>query len=71
MSTIIPHSESVKRAFAFITEERAMHPKQPLASLLDAAGCRFNLSPLDSEALERLLSERSSSILPGEGTQDR
>jgi len=56
MSAIIPHSEAVRRAFAHITEERAAHPKRSLSSLLDEAGSRYNLSPLDGAALERLLS---------------
>ena len=56
MSAIIPHSETVRRAFAYIMEERAMRPGRLLTSLLDEAGSRYNLSPLDSAALERLVS---------------
>ncbi len=56
MSTIIPHGEAVRRAFAYLTEERAAYPERSLSALLDETGSRYNLSPLDCAALERLLS---------------
>jgi hypothetical protein len=39
-----------------VNDERRDNPKRALASILDEAGMRFNLSPLDSEALQRLFS---------------
>lgn len=41
----------VRRALAFVDERRRERPNLPLEALLDEAGRRFNLSPLDSEAL--------------------
>ncbi len=54
MPTIMPKSELVRRAFAYLQEERKHAPDKSLSSLLDEAGMRFNLTPVDAEALERL-----------------
>lgn len=55
MTTIINHGELVRRAFSYIENERREHPEM-LERLLDEAAMRFNLSPLESEALQRLCS---------------
>ena len=55
MPTIMPKSVLVRRAFAYLQEERKHDPGKSLPSLLDEAGMRFNLTPVDAEALERLL----------------
>ena len=55
MSTIIPQSELTRKALAYIAEQRALKPHKSVANLLDEAGMRFNLTPLDTAALERLL----------------
>ena len=57
MATIIPQSELVKRAVAFIVDEQTMHPEKPLGTLIDDASMRFNLSPLEAESLCRLFYE--------------
>ncbi|MCR5563930.1 MAG: hypothetical protein K6F46_11325 [Desulfovibrio sp.] len=57
MATIISQSELVRKAAAYITEERAQDPKKDLSKLLDDAGMRFNLTPLDAAALERIFRE--------------
>ncbi|MDR2743735.1 MAG: hypothetical protein LBB66_00825 [Desulfovibrio sp.] len=54
MSPIMPRSELVRRALTYITEQRVLNPDKPVAHLLDEAGMRFNLTPLDTAALERL-----------------
>lgn len=54
MSTIMPQSELVRKAAAYLAEERARDPRKSLALLLDEAGMRFNLTPLDTMSLERL-----------------
>lgn len=56
MSGIISQGELVRRAAAYVAEERKDHPEHPLHAVLDEAGMRFNLTPLDSQALERLFS---------------
>ena len=54
MSTLAPHSELVRKAAAYVAETRKENPDRPLEAILDEAGMRFNLTPLDSEALRRL-----------------
>ena len=45
MATIMPASELVRRAAAWLAEQRALYPEKSLAALLDEAGMRFNLKP--------------------------
>ena len=46
--TLIEHGELVRRALEYVQEERCRRPDAPLSSLLDEAGMRFNLTPLDA-----------------------
>ena len=54
MATIIQHEALIHNALKYILERRQERPGIDAATLLDEAGIRFNLSPLDQEALERL-----------------
>ena len=54
MATVVSQSELVRKAAEFISEKRAENPKSDLAKLLDEAGMRFNLTPLDAASLERI-----------------
>ena len=56
--TLIEHGELVRRALEYVQEERCRRPDAPLSSLLDEAGMRFNLTPLDAAQLARLFSEK-------------
>lgn len=58
MTSIMPHGELVRKAAAFVAEKRREEPARPLSSILDEAGMRFNLTPLDSEGLRRLFSDQ-------------
>ena len=60
MATIMPASELVRKAAAFIAEEKELHPEKKLSTLLDEAGMRFNLNPLDAASLERLFTEEKA-----------
>lgn len=60
MSSLIPQNELVRKAAAFIAEERATSSGKDLAVLLDEAGMRFNLTPLDAQALERIFREEQA-----------
>ncbi len=55
--SLIEHSELVARALDYVQGERLEHPDTPLSSLLDDAGMRFNLSPLDAEQLARIFAD--------------
>ena len=54
MATVMPHEELVRRALQYISERRQACPELSFDALLDDASLRFNLSPRDQEALERL-----------------
>jgi len=54
MATVMQHEELVRRALEYMDERRKSCPQIGLTELLDDAGARFNLSPLDQEALEHL-----------------
>lgn len=56
MATIVPHSELLRRAVAYVNDTRSDNPTRKLPDILDEACMRFNLSPLDGEALIRLFS---------------
>ena len=54
MATVMPREELVRRALQYISERRQASPELSFDALLDDASLRFNLSPRDQEALERL-----------------
>ncbi|MEG1610464.1 MAG: hypothetical protein RR317_04705 [Bilophila sp.] len=54
---LIEHGELVRHALEYILEERNARPGTSLPCLLDEAGMRFNLTPLDAQSLCRLLAE--------------
>jgi hypothetical protein len=56
MATIISRAEMMRRAVRFISEERSAHPRAAMSRILDEAGLRFDLSPLEEESLRQLLS---------------
>jgi hypothetical protein len=57
MSSLLPAGELIRKAATFVAETRKENPSRSLMSILDEAGMRFNLTPLDSEALQRLFSD--------------
>ena len=68
MTTIMPQSELVHRAAAYVAAGLAEKGRAGLYALLDDAAMRFNLTPLDQQALERLFAtqtgESSAASLP-------
>ncbi len=68
MTTIMPKSELMRRAAAFVAERFSDYncgcgnerpPEAAVMSILDEAGMRFNLSPADSAALFDLFHSQS------------
>ena len=57
MSTVIPQGDALKKAVAWISEQRKAKPDQNLSALADEASFRFDLSPKDGEFLLRFLKE--------------
>lgn len=66
MATIMPQSELVRRAAAYVAAELAEKGRAGLYALLDEASMRFNLTPLDQQALERLFTTQAGerSVMP-------
>ena len=56
MGTIVKHNELVRKAIEYIYEHKR-ESDTPLPKLLQEAGMRFNLSPLEMQALERHFKE--------------
>ena len=61
MSAILPEGELLRRAAAWICEERAHSPERSLSSCLDEAGMRFNLGPMDQRLLVELFKTKNVS----------
>lgn len=53
-----PPGESLQRALRWISAERVAEPSLSLGSLVDAAGPRFDLTPIEVEYLWRVLVRR-------------
>jgi hypothetical protein len=51
----MPHGEELRRALAWITDERRSRPGEKVVKLLEEAAVRFNLSPAQEEWLLRML----------------
>lgn len=71
MATIMPESELVRRAAAWICGQRETNPEKNAHVLLDEAGMRFNLSPKDQRMLADLFTQTTRPCdLPGFGRPD-
>jgi hypothetical protein len=56
MTTVMPQSELMRQAVAWISERKASGTS--LAKILEEAGMRFNLSPKDQDFLREFFAER-------------
>ncbi|MBO4684454.1 MAG: hypothetical protein J5600_03885 [Desulfovibrio sp.] len=54
---VISPSAKVQEAAKYIAEVLADNPNKSLGALLDEAGMRYNLTPLDAEALQRIFAK--------------
>lgn len=50
-----PEGENLRNAVKWISEERTWSPGKSLQELIESASVKFNLSPLETEYLQRLL----------------
>jgi hypothetical protein len=57
MTTVQPDSENIRKAAKWVIEERKYNPNQSLGKLIEEAGTKFDLSPLETEFLERFIRE--------------
>lgn len=60
MATVVPHSQLVAKAVEYILVKLGETPQASLTSLIDEAAMRYNLSPVESESLLRLLKEATN-----------
>jgi hypothetical protein len=51
MTTVMPQGEDLRKAVAWISEERQSSPQKKLAKLVEEASVKFDLSPSDAEFL--------------------
>ncbi|MGB5749342.1 MAG: hypothetical protein WBM69_20345 [Desulfobacterales bacterium] len=51
MSNIQPEGEDLRKAVKWISDERTYGAEKTLIKLIEEAGLKFNLSPLDQEYL--------------------
>lgn len=52
-----PQGDNVRNAVKWISAERQDNPDARLQNLIDQASSRFNLTPMETASLERLLKE--------------
>jgi len=57
MTVPLPEGEMLRRAVRWISEQRELGTKRPLAELIDEAGKTFDLSPKDCEFLIHFFTE--------------
>ena len=53
--SIVPEGENIRRAVKWICAEREDHPETPLTRLIEKASIQFNLTPLEEDSLDRIL----------------
>jgi hypothetical protein len=59
MTTIQPDSENIRKAAKWVVEERKYNPNQLLGKLIEEASNKFDLSPLETEFLERFIRDEN------------
>lgn len=66
---LVRHDDLMREALAFLLDR--LEPGTPLSRLLDEAGMRYNLSPLDARRLARLVRQEPDLTKHDESTPDR
>ena len=60
MTTVMPEGANVRKAVQWVSKMREDGAKDSLASLVEQASVRFNLSPKDGDFLDRFFSEQQA-----------
>ena len=60
MTTVQPEGEDLRKAVKWISDERQYGTGKTLLKLVEEAGLKFNLSPLDQEYLVNFFREGDS-----------
>ena len=61
MTTVMPEGGVVRKAIQWVSKMRGEGAKASLATLIEQASIRFNLSPKDCDFLCRFFSEQQAS----------
>ncbi len=59
MTTVMPDSEPIKRAVAWIAEQRQTNPDRNPQKIADEAILKFDLSPTEAEFLSKFVSGKA------------
>jgi hypothetical protein len=59
MTTIMPEGEAIRRAVAWIAEERHARPDRSPLKIADEAILKFDLSPTEAEFLAKFVSGKA------------
>ncbi|MCG6910062.1 MAG: hypothetical protein LJE94_08060 [Deltaproteobacteria bacterium] len=54
MTTVQPEGEQIRKAVKWYAEEKATRPHETRLKLLEEAGIKFNLTPVEEEYLSRV-----------------
>ena len=68
--SIQPQGEEIRRAVKWVAEQVEYEPQKDLARILEEAGMRFDLSPLEMEFLQRFYSQGAKAKTLG-GTEGK
>lgn len=55
---VITPSRKVRDAAQYVNEQLTLHPEKSRTVLIDEAGMRFNLTPLDTESLLHIFGKK-------------
>ncbi|ABW65960.1 hypothetical protein [Desulfosudis oleivorans] len=53
MTTVMPEGDRIKKAVAWVDEQRREHPEKPPLAIAGEATLMFDLSPLEADFLEK------------------
>ena len=59
MTTVMPEGERIKKAVAWVGEQRLEHPEKKPLSIAAEAAIKFDLSPLETDFLEKFVSGKA------------
>jgi len=60
MTTVMPEGAAVRKAVQWVSKMIEDGEKSPLPTLIEQACVRFNLSPVDSDFLDRFFRQRQA-----------
>ena len=60
MTTVQPEGEELRKAVKWISDERRYGAEKTLIKLIEEAGLKFNLSPMDQEYLSNFFRKGDS-----------